>query len=155
MYKLVVLFALFADAAAAPSVLSPLGLGWRLVAPEAIPIIASIAAAPIVAASKYRGPLSFPPGLFANTLAANGRPLDTLSVNLNHAAHYTARAVENAGIHLLKKRATPWVANNETARIDDAIIVARAPLATTIPLGLANWRAPVTVLGRGVPLGRV
>lgn len=55
----------------------------------------------------YRGPLSLAPGQPANVLGLDGRPLDTLDVNLDRAAHLTAKAFDNGGIHLLKKRSAP------------------------------------------------
>ncbi|KAL0822572.1 hypothetical protein ABMA28_004612 [Loxostege sticticalis] len=102
MMKLVVLSCLLAAASAA------------VVAPFApLAYTAPLAySAPLLAGSNYRGPLSLAPGQPANILAADGRPLDTLDVNLDRAAHYTAKAFD--GVHLLKKRsvalAAPYVA---------------------------------------------
>lgn len=61
-------------------------------------------------ASNYRGPLSLAPGQPASILGADGRPLDTLDVNLDKSAHYTAKALEGSGIHLLKKRSAALIA---------------------------------------------
>ncbi|KPI97433.1 hypothetical protein RR46_09340 [Papilio xuthus] len=96
MMKLVVLSCLLAAASA--SLIAPLAYS----APYAYPAALAYSA-PLAAPYNYRGPLSLAPGQSANILAADGRPLDTLDVNLNRAAHYTAKALDN-GFHLLKKR---------------------------------------------------
>ncbi|CAH0398714.1 unnamed protein product [Chilo suppressalis] len=95
-----------------------------------------IAAAPIayttsyLAPYNYRGPLSLAPGQPANILAADGRPLDTLEVNLDRSAHLTAKALE--GFHILKKRSAP--------------IIAAAPIAyTTSYLAPYNYRGPLSL----------
>lgn len=58
----------------------------------------------------YRGPLSLAPGQPASILGADGRPLDTLDVNLDRASHLTAKAYAGSGIHLLKKRSAVFTA---------------------------------------------
>lgn len=124
MLKLVVLFFVLALVAANPGVIAPYGL-----------------AAPLVAGwggwgghYNYRGPLSLAPGQPANILAADGRPLDTLEVNADRAAHYTARAINGAGVHYLKKRSavlTAPLAVSHVARVDHParLIVPSAHLA--------------------------
>ncbi|KAI8426355.1 hypothetical protein MSG28_005208 [Choristoneura fumiferana] len=93
MMKLVVLSCLLAAASAG------------LLAPFAPLAYSSAYIAPYYN-SNYRGPLSLAPGQPANILAADGRPLDTLDVNLDRSAHLTAKALEG-GVHLLKKRSAP------------------------------------------------
>ncbi|CAK1556206.1 unnamed protein product [Leptosia nina] len=87
--------------------------------------------------SNYRGPLSLAPGQPANILAADGRPLDTLDVNLDRAAHYTAKALN--GVHILKKRSAAFIAPVAPVAAVSPIAVARAPLvahsyANTAPI---------------------
>jgi hypothetical protein len=164
MYKLVVLSSVLALAAASPSAYGLAGLGWG--APFAAPLAhwgapvaahgvalaaPAVAAAPVFGAYNYRGPLSLAPGQPANILAADGRPLDTLSVNLDRAAHYTARAVSGHG-HLLRKRSAPFLAPaaawSHTARIDvPARLVAPAVPALAAPAAPYAWRAPVAAWG--------
>ncbi|VVD01329.1 unnamed protein product [Leptidea sinapis] len=150
MFKLVVLSVTLALAAASPSGLAPLGLGWGAWggpwgAPLAAPLVA---AAPWVGHGyNYRGPLSLAPGQPASILATDGRPLDTLSVNLDRAAHYTARALD--GGHLLKKRsvlAAPAVAWSHSSRVDwpaarivAPVAVAAAPLAAIHAPVVSAW----------------
>ncbi|XP_013190517.2 uncharacterized protein LOC106134920 [Amyelois transitella] len=110
--------------------------------------------APLIAPSNYRGPLSLAPGQPANILAADGRPLDTLEVNLDRSAHLTAKALDSwNGVHLLKKRsvavAAPLLASPvRTVALTHAPLIApsiySAPIATHIsPLTyaapLAHW----------------
>ncbi|CAD0200772.1 unnamed protein product [Chrysodeixis includens] len=78
--------------------------------------------------SNYRGPLSLAPGQPANILAADGRPLDTLDVNLDRSAHLTAKALEG-GLHYLKKRSAPFAAVTYTS----PLIAHSAPLAYSAP----------------------
>ncbi|CAH2091209.1 unnamed protein product [Euphydryas editha] len=66
-------------------------------------------AAPYLQPYNYRGPLSLAPGQPANVLGADGRPLDTLDVNLDRSAHFTAKALDN-GFHILKKRSAAFIA---------------------------------------------
>ncbi|XP_038206187.1 uncharacterized protein LOC119828165 isoform X2 [Zerene cesonia] len=88
-------------------------------------------AAPLIQPSNYRGPLSLAPGQPANILAADGRPLDTLDVNLDRAAHYTAKAFD--GVHILKKRSAVLA---PVAPVVSHVAVARAPLiASTYTYG--------------------
>ncbi|CAH2240319.1 jg25863 [Pararge aegeria aegeria] len=160
MFKLVVLSVALAVASANPSgIWGGLATPWNAVAtPLGVPLTGPILAgslAPIapIGAYNYRGPLSLAPGQPANILAADGRPLDTLSVNLDRAAHLTAKAIQGSG-HLLKKRsivgaplvasplaatrlvATPWAAsplatnNLAVAQLAGAGLIS-APLATT------------------------
>ncbi|CAH4028728.1 unnamed protein product [Pieris brassicae] len=93
----------------------------------AAPLIAPFArlayAAPLIAPSNYRGPLSLAPGQPANILGADGRPLDTLDVNLDRAAHYTAKAFDRA--HILKKRSAAFIAPVAAVA---PVAVARTPL---------------------------
>ncbi|CAH2039680.1 unnamed protein product, partial [Iphiclides podalirius] len=103
MMKLVVLTCLLAAASA--GLIAPLAYSAPFGYAAAIPY-----AAPLLAPSNYRGPLSLAPGQPANILGADGRPLDTLDVNLDRSAHITAKALNN-GFHLLKKRSviTPLI----------------------------------------------
>ncbi|XP_052741670.1 cuticle protein 16.5-like [Bicyclus anynana] len=170
MFKLVVLSAALAVASASPSGL--LGLGglispWNaaiaaplaapIASPLALSLAAPLAAAPLAAlapigAPNYRGPLSLAPGQPANILGADGRPLDTLSVNLDRAAHLTAKAIEGSG-HLLKKRsigaplalaaplaAGPLVASSLAASPLIASPLAASPLIAS-PLAAARLAA--------------
>lgn len=70
-----------------------------LIAPFGAPIAYTT---PYLAPYNYRGPLSIAPGQPANILGTDGRPLDTLEVNLDRSAHYKTKVLE--GLHLLKKR---------------------------------------------------
>ncbi|OWR52796.1 putative cuticle protein [Danaus plexippus plexippus] len=93
-----------------------------LIAPYAAPIIAPYAySAPLWQPYNYRGPLSLAPGQPASILGSDGRPLDTLDVNLDRSAHLTAKALDS-GIHLLKKRSVVAIAPVST------VAVARTPL---------------------------
>ncbi|XP_047534753.1 uncharacterized protein LOC125069336 [Vanessa atalanta] len=176
MLKLVVLSIVLASVAA--SGIAPLWGGhlaapWggHLAAPWgaaiAAPIAAPIAAAPLapVGAYNYRGPLSLAPGQPANILAHDGRPLDTLSVNVDRAIHYTAKALDHGGAHLLKKRsvvapwaAAPWAvaapaaAWSHSARIDvpAARVIGPAPVALAAAAHVAPWG-----LGHGARLGHL
>ncbi|CAH2091210.1 unnamed protein product [Euphydryas editha] len=139
----------------------------HLAAPWAVaPVAAHVAAAPLapVGAYNYRGPLSLAPGQPANILAHDGRPLDTLSVNVDRAIHYTAKALDHGAVHHLKKRsaiapwgvapwaAAPWavaapaVAWSHSARVDvpagHVIAPAHVAVAAAGPIG--HWG-----LGRG------
>lgn len=155
MFKLVVLSCVVALAAAKPSAIAPWGLGLAgpLVAPAAVAPLGlaghgALWGAPALAAYNYRGPVSLAPGQPASILAADGRPLDTLSVNLDRAAHYTARAVDNAGhgLHLLKKRSAVLgapLAISHTARID----LPAARLVAPGHVGALGWPAGVGGLG--------
>ncbi|XP_075978649.1 uncharacterized protein LOC142978203 [Anticarsia gemmatalis] len=176
MFKLVVLSVVLAVAAAKPGALGlaglapwgGLGLGGHLglgahLGAVAAPLAAPVVAAPLAhagpavavaaplhgAAYNYRGPLSLAPGQPANIVAHDGRPLDTLSVNVDRALHYTARAVDGAHGHLLGKRSAPLLAPaawSHAARIDvPAVGLGHAALA--VP-AVAAWRAPLAA-----PLG--
>ncbi|XP_013172094.1 PREDICTED: uncharacterized protein LOC106121132 [Papilio xuthus] len=179
MFKLVVLSSVLALVAANPSGLAPWGAwghGWGLglAAPLlgaahgalAAPVAAPIPIAPAgLRAYNYRGPISLAPGQPANILATDGRPLDTLSVNLDRSAHLTARALEHAGGHLLRKRSAPLLAAaplaaawSHSARLDipAARLIAPAPLALSAA-GHLGWGAPLApwglgALGHGLPL---
>lgn len=170
MFKLVVLSCVLAVAVAAPGVLGPYGLGapLGLAGPLGLGAPLGLAApwagwgAPLAGPYNYRGPLSLAPGQPANVLAADGRPLDTLDVNLDRAAHYTARAVDHSGVHLLKKRSAVLapLAVSHTARIDlPARVIAPAHLGWpaapyAAPYGLApahlGWHGPIAA-----PLGHL
>ncbi|XP_068618645.1 uncharacterized protein [Battus philenor] len=174
MFKLIVLSSILALGVGSPSGIAPLGLaGLGLAAPllAAHGALVAPAAAPVAIAPaalrpyNYRGPLSLAPGQPANILATDGRPLDTLSVNLDRAAHLTARAVDYAGGHLLKKRSVPLLAAapvaaawSHSARLDipAARLLAPAPLAipAAAHLGLGAPLAPwgLRGLGHGLPL---
>ncbi|CAH2039679.1 unnamed protein product, partial [Iphiclides podalirius] len=132
MMKLVVLSCLLAAASAG------------LIAPLAYTAPFAYSAA-LLGPSNYRGPLSLAPGQPANILAADGRPLDTLDVNLDRSAHYTAKALEN-GFHLLKKRsvlAAPIIAA-PIARYATPLITPAVPVAYTAPIATVSHIAPVT-----------
>uniref|UniRef100_A0A2H1V300 SFRICE_014032 n=1 Tax=Spodoptera frugiperda TaxID=7108 RepID=A0A2H1V300_SPOFR len=93
--------------------------------------------APILApyAPNYRGPLSLAPGQPANILGADGRPLDTLDVNLDRSAHYTAKALDNAGLHILKKRSAPLIAPISRVAVAAPLVHSyAAPLAYSAPV---------------------
>ncbi|KPI97434.1 hypothetical protein RR46_09341 [Papilio xuthus] len=135
MMKLVVLSCLLAAASA--SLLAPLAYSTPYAYPAALAY-----SAPLVAPYNYRGPLSLAPGQPANILAADGRPLDTLDVNLNRAAHYTAKALDN-GFHLLKKRSviTPVIAA-PLAHVATPLITPAVRVAYTAPYA-ASYITPV------------
>lgn len=173
MFKLVVLSCTLALAVAKPSGLAPYGFGWpgalaapwgaSLAGPVIAPLAAAhiaaplavhapaVAAAPALAAYNYRGPLSLAPGQPANILANDGRPLDTLSVNLDRAAHYTARALDPAGAHIIGKRSAPLLgaAWSHAARVDYPTARLVAPVAH-IGLAAAVPAAPLGVHGVAV-----
>ncbi|XP_014355594.2 uncharacterized protein LOC106708572 [Papilio machaon] len=129
MMKLVVLSCLLAAASAG------------LIAPLAYPAALAYSA-PLAVPYNYRGPLSLGPGQPANILAADGRPLDTLDVNLDRAAHYTAKALDN-GFHLLKKRSviTPVIAA-PLAHVATPLIAPAVRVAYTAPYA-TSYVAPV------------
>lgn len=107
-------------------------------------------AAPLLG-SNYRGPLSLAPGQPANVLGWDGRPLDTLDVNLDRSAHLVAKAYN--GAHILKKRSvTPLI-----APIDGHIAVAPAPLiAPSVPFGhISPYYAPYTSFSHFSPYARL
>lgn len=107
--------------------------------------------------SNYRGPLSLAPGQPANILAADGRPLDTLDVNLDRSAHLTAKALDG-GIHLLKKRSAQVIAPlGGIAYAGAPLISHAAPLAYSAPI-LASYRTPIAYNGYNAglyPYGRI
>ncbi|XP_045766966.1 uncharacterized protein LOC123868470 [Maniola jurtina] len=112
MFKLVVLSVVLAVAAAHPQGVWGAGLAWGapwaagaapLASPIFNPLFAPVGPVTPYGAPNYRGPLSLAPGQPANILGADGRPLDTLSVNLDRAVHYTARALEGNGRRLQKR----------------------------------------------------
>ncbi|CAK1586243.1 unnamed protein product [Parnassius mnemosyne] len=130
MIKLVVLSCLLAAASA--GIIAPLAY--------TAPLVYS---ATVLAPSNYRGPLSLAPGQPANILAADGRPLDTLEVNLDRSAHYTAKALNN-GFHLLKKRSVvaPVVAA-PIARLASPLITHTVPLTYAAPVFSTAHLAPL------------
>ncbi|XP_068618705.1 uncharacterized protein [Battus philenor] len=115
-----------------------------LLAAASAGIIAPLAYPALLAPANYRGPLSLAPGQPANILAVDGRPLDTLDVNLDRAAHYTAKALN--GIHVLKKRSliAPVVAA-PVARFAAPLITHAVPLAYSAPIVAAAHLAPLAV----------
>lgn len=94
--------------------------------------------APLLAPYNYRGPLSLAPGQPANILAADGRPLDTLDVNIDRSAHFTAKTL--SGAHLLKKRSVALAAAPLINRV-----AYTAPIAYTAPLA---YSAPIAAYTR-------
>uniref|UniRef100_A0A2H1V1N0 SFRICE_014034 n=1 Tax=Spodoptera frugiperda TaxID=7108 RepID=A0A2H1V1N0_SPOFR len=134
MLKLVVLSCLVAAAAA--GALLPYAAPLAYTAPLAYSAPFAYSA-PILApyAPNYRGPLSLAPGQPANILGADGRPLDTLDVNLDRSAHYTAKALDNAGLHILKKRSAPLIAPISRVAVAAPLVHSyAAPLAYSAPL---------------------
>ncbi|XP_050352109.1 uncharacterized protein LOC126774578 [Nymphalis io] len=88
---------------------------------------------PFLQPYNYRGPYSLAPGQPANILASDGRPLDTLDVNLDRSAHFTAKALDS-GFHVLKKRSAAFIAPFV------------APLAYSAPLLQPyNYRGPLSL----------
>nr|XP_053606961.1 uncharacterized protein LOC128673255 [Plodia interpunctella] len=172
MFKLVVLSVFLAAATAKPSAIAPWGLGLAglgapLLGAHLAAPLAPVVSAPVLGAYNYRGPLSLGPGQPANIVAADGRPLDTLSVNLDRAAHYTARAVDGAhGIglglgHILRKRSAPLLAPasawSHTARVDWPAARLAAPWGAPLgvaPLAHAGVLGPAGVLGNAGLLAR-
>lgn len=113
MMKLVVLSCVLAAASASGLLASPL-----------------LYSAPFFQPYNYRGPLSLAPGQPANILGSDGRPLDTLDVNLDRSAHFTAKALEG-GLHLLKKR---------------SVIAPFSPILYSAPLYQPyNYRGPLSL----------
>ncbi|XP_035446934.2 uncharacterized protein LOC118273870 [Spodoptera frugiperda] len=115
--------------------------GLHILKKRSAPLIAPSApfayAAPVVApyGSNYRGPLSLAPGQPANILAADGRPLDTLDVNLDRSAHFTAKALDHAGLHILKKRSAPLIAPISRVAVAAPLVHSyTAPLAYSAPV---------------------
>ncbi|XP_068618508.1 uncharacterized protein [Battus philenor] len=91
--------------------------------------------------NNYRGPLSLAPGQPAEVLGADGRPLDTLEVNLDRSAHLTAKALDS-GIHLLKKRS---VVAPVVAPVVPPVVAPIAPIATPLitPATPITYAAPI------------
>lgn len=113
-----------------------------LIAPYS-PIVYS---APLIQPYNYRGPLSLAPGQPANILGSDGRPLDTLEVNLDRSAHLTAKALNN-GFHILKKRSAPLIAPVYGSRI----AYTHAPLITpAVPIARFSHVAPIAHYGAPV-----
>ncbi|CAG9793823.1 unnamed protein product [Diatraea saccharalis] len=120
---------------------APITAPWGTVTAHGVAVAPAIAAVPVLGHGiNYRGPLSLAPGQPANILAADGRPLDTLSVNLDRAAHLTARAVN--GGHLLRKRSAPLLAPALPA------VHAAWPAAAIWPAARVGLSAPI-----GAPWG--
>lgn len=112
-------------------------------------------AAPLLQPYNYRGPFSLAPGQPANVLGADGRPLDTLDVNLDRSAHFTAKAIDN-GFHVLKKRSAafiaPITAPIATPLAYSASLAYSAPLAYSARLAYSaplyqpyNYRGPLSL----------
>lgn len=101
-------------------------------------------------ASNYRGPLSLAPGQPANILGADGRPLDTLDVNLDRSAHLTAKAL-SGGIHYLKKRSAPLIA--PLGHVVASPLVHSAPLAYSSPV-FGSRLAVAPIAYSGAPIVR-
>jgi hypothetical protein len=80
----------------------------------------------------YRGPLSLAPGQPANILGSDGRPLDTLEVNLDRSAHLAAKTF--GGVHLLKKRSAPLIAPLSNIAVAHTPLVAPAHLTYSAPI---------------------
>ncbi|CAG5025695.1 unnamed protein product [Parnassius apollo] len=142
MMKLVVLSCLLAAASA--SLIAPLAYSapygyYGLGAPLAY-------GASVLAPYNYRGPLSLAPGQPANILGADGRPLDTLDVNLDRSAHLTAKAL-NRDVHFLKKRSVvaPIVAT-PVARIATPLITPAVPLTNRAPYATTAYISPIPQL---------
>lgn len=153
MFKLVVLSVVVALAAAKPSVVAPLW-GGHIAAPLVAGAWGAVAPVPL-GVGNYRGPLSLAPGQPANVIAADGRPLDTLDVNVDRAVHLTAKALDHSGIHLLKKRSI--VAPLAPIGLPLASrIVAPAPIAVAAH-GHVVAAAPVGAVGlvHGLGLGHI
>ncbi|XP_039755827.1 uncharacterized protein LOC120630628 [Pararge aegeria] len=171
MFKLVVLSVVLAVAAGSPQAL----WGGGFATPWATPVAAGYAApfgspvfSPFIAPAgpiapigtpNYRGPLSLAPGQPANILAADGRPLDTLSVNLDRAAHFTARALEGNG-HRLQKRSivAANLAGSQFAGSLGAGPLGAGPLAATsfvaAPLTLGrSWIGPAPLAPVALAVG--
>ncbi|XP_026763506.3 uncharacterized protein LOC113521992 [Galleria mellonella] len=126
MFKLVILTC--AVAAASGGLLAPLAYS--------VPILPS----------NYRGPLSLAPGQPANILAADGRPLDTLDVNLDRSAHFTAKAFN--GLHLLKKRSAPLLSAPVISPVAFSQGPVLAPAASVYSAGIAApYVSPIAKLG--------
>ncbi|KAJ0178343.1 hypothetical protein K1T71_006166 [Dendrolimus kikuchii] len=101
------------------------------------PVVPLAYSAPVLLPSNYRGPLSLAPGQPANILAADGRPLDTLEVNLDRSAHLTAKALNS--LHLLKKRSAPLIAPLSTIAVAPApVLTHAAPLTYTAAFPAAH-----------------
>ncbi|XP_023936752.1 uncharacterized protein LOC112044964 [Bicyclus anynana] len=101
-------------------------------------------AAPLWQPTNYRGPLSLAPGQPANIIAADGRPLDTLDVNLDRSAHFTAKALN--GFHLLKKRSVAVVAPYAAPFAAPFVAPYAAPLAYAAPYYQPyNYRGPLSL----------
>ncbi|KAM3966313.1 uncharacterized protein ACR2FA_012618 [Aphomia sociella] len=100
--------------------------------------------APLIAPYNYRGPLSLAPGQPANILASDGRPLDTLEVNLDRSAHLTAKALD--GLHLLKKRSAPLLAAplSRVALASPLIAPAASVYAAPIAAPIATHISPIS-----------
>nr|XP_026486823.1 uncharacterized protein LOC113393918 [Vanessa tameamea] len=134
MFKLVVLSCVLAAASAS-------GLFAGYVAPLA-PLAYS---SPFLQPYNYRGPYSLAPGQPANILASDGRPLDTLDVNLDRSAHFTAKALDN-GFHILKKRSAAFIAPYAAPYVAPYAAPYAAPLAYSAPLLQPyNYRGPLSL----------
>ncbi|XP_046968477.1 uncharacterized protein LOC124536085 [Vanessa cardui] len=117
MFKLVVLSCVLAAASA-----SALFQSY-------VPPLAPLAYSPFFQPYNYRGPYSLAPGQPANILGSDGRPLDTLDVNLDRSAHYAAKALDN-GFHILKKRSAAYIAPYAAPYASPYAVPYAAPYAT-------------------------
>ncbi|KOB74590.1 putative cuticle protein [Operophtera brumata] len=94
--------------------------------------------APLLQPYNYRGPLSLAPSQPANILGSDGRPLDTLEVNLDRSAHLTAKVLDNGGFHILKKRSVPVIApvfGSRIALTHTPLITPAVPITRITPIG--------------------
>ncbi|XP_013172050.1 PREDICTED: uncharacterized protein LOC106121096 [Papilio xuthus] len=117
-----------------------------LLAAASAGIVAPLTYGAFLAPGNYRGPVSLAPGQPASILAADGRPFDTLDVNLDRSAHYTAKALN--GFHLLKKRSivAPVVAPIAAPIVAAPVARFAAPLIShTVPFAYGAHIAPLAV----------
>nr|AER27821.1 cuticular protein 11 [Antheraea yamamai] len=90
--------------------------------------------------NNYRGPLSLAPGQPANILGSDGRPLDTLEVNQDRAAHIA----KSLGFHVLKKRSAALIAPVSSVGVAGASLISPAtPITYTAPWAGARL-APIS-----------
>lgn len=134
---------------AAPLVAGPL-------AAVAAPVVGAAVAPVPVGLGNYRGPLSLAPGQPANILAVDGRPLDTLDVNIDRAVHYNAKALNSLGVHLLKKRSLVGPLVAPVGLPLASRLIAPAPLAVAgVHSGVVAAGPVAWGLGHGARLGQL